>query len=133
MLKDFELILKELNKGFERKDLEIMMVKFDLERAKEEADEYAKKCEELEQKVGELEAKCREVQDATCELMKLREKQHKEEVELLESRIIYLEGKLKPIEPVRSAIYVDDISYEMEKEDEIRRREEIASEMEGAE
>ena len=56
MLKDFELILRELNKGFERKDLEIMMVKFDLERAKEEADDYAKKCEELEQKVAELEA-----------------------------------------------------------------------------
>ena len=56
MLKDFELILKELNNGFQRKEVEIMLIKFDLEKAKNEADEYAKKCEELEQKVAELEA-----------------------------------------------------------------------------
>ena len=56
MLKDFEMILKELNKGFERKELEISLLKFDLDRAKTEADEYAEKCEALEQKVAELEA-----------------------------------------------------------------------------
>ena len=88
-MNNWNAIFETLNEALERKNTDITVLEFRLENAQKAA-------EEAEAKYKELEAKYKEVQEATYAHLKVKEEQHKEEVKLLEARIIHLEGKLNP-------------------------------------
>ena len=95
-------ILEILNEAIESKNLEISLLKYQLEDAKKEIGELNAKLIKMD---AEHDAVLTEIIDRELSV----EAKHKEEIKLLESRIIYLEGKLNP-----TKLNVDGISYEME-------------------
>ena len=85
-------IFETLNEAIEWKNTEISALKYQLENAQKEN-------AELKEGYLNIEKRYEEMTEMAVEKMQEMEKQHKEEVELLEARIIYLEGKLNPCTP----------------------------------